>query len=40
MHIIFNIIIIYLCSSSRGFEEGDRETEASLSPSEPQEDGK
>jgi len=30
----------YTCSSSRRAEEGDRETEASLSPTKPQEDGK
>lgn len=28
------------CSSSRSTEEGNRETEAGLSPTEPQEDGK
>jgi hypothetical protein len=28
------------CSSSRSTEEGNRETEASVSPTEPQEDGK
>lgn len=38
--VITIMIYIFTCSTSRGTEEGDRKIKTSISPSEPQEDGK